>query len=67
MDDRNIGGGEHKLNNAERRALEYLASDEFLMDWKFVVGPRGEIKDKSGNKVLKVGTLEALEKALKFL
>lgn len=67
VDDRNIGGGEHRLNNAERRALEYLASQDFLKDWNFVAGPRGEIMDKSGTRVLKVGTLDALEKALKFL
>lgn len=67
VDDRRGGLAEHRLNDSERRALEFLASEEFLMEWKFTAGDRGDVLDSEGNRVFKPGTIDGLKKSLKHL
>ncbi|KPQ26802.1 MAG: hypothetical protein HLUCCX14_17300 [Marinobacter excellens HL-55] len=55
------------LNNLERRALEYIISDEFLGKWGFSISAYGEIVDDSGTVVLRSATVDAVKKALTFL
>lgn len=59
------GGG--ALSSLERRALEYIVSDEFLDKWQFAVSEFGEIVDSSGSVVLKAATVDAVKKALKYM
>lgn len=67
IDDRRSPNIEHKLDDVQRRALEYLGSDDFLRQWKFSVGKYGDVVDLNGEKIFKPGTLDGLKKALKFL
>ncbi len=55
------------FDDIERRALEYLISDEFIEKWQFKKGMHGDVLDEKGEKVFKVATLDAIEKALKNL
>ncbi|MCK7553247.1 gamma-mobile-trio protein GmtX [Marinobacter goseongensis] len=55
------------LSPLERRALEYLISDEFLGKWGFSLSEYGEIIDSSGNVVLRPATVDAVKKALTYL
>lgn len=67
VDDRRGGLAQHRLTDVERRALEFLASDEFLKEWGYTAGDRGEVLDSEGNRLFKPGTLDALKKALQHL
>lgn len=67
VDDRRGGQSQHRLSDIERRALEFLASDEFLKEWGYVAGGRGEVIDNQGNRLFKPGTIDALKKALQYL
>lgn len=67
VDDRRGGQLQHRLSDVERRALEFLASDEFLKEWGYVAGDRGEVIDSQGNRLFKPGTIDALKKALQYL
>lgn len=58
---------ERALNNLERRALEYLVSDEFLGKWSFSISEYGEIVDNTGTVVLRAATVDAVKKALTYL
>lgn len=58
---------ERTLNNLERRALEYLVSDEFLGKWGFSISEYGEIVDNTGTVVLRAATVDAVKKALTYL
>lgn len=60
-------GGAVKLTKPESRAINYLLSDEFLDQWNFKRGEVGDIVDEQGKKVFKPGTIDALEKALRYL
>lgn len=60
-------GEDCSLNSLERRALEYLISDEFLGKWSFSLSEYGEIIDSSGNIVLRPATVDAVKKALAYL
>lgn len=62
--DKGDGGA---LSSLERRALEYIVSDEFLDNWRFAVSEFGEIVDSSGSVVLKAATVDAVKKALKYM
>lgn len=67
VDDRKGGIAQHRLSDVERRAIEYLASEEFLKEWGYLAGDRGEVMDSEGNRLFKPGTLDALKKALQYL
>ncbi|CAN7417221.1 gamma-mobile-trio protein GmtX [Pseudomonas brassicacearum] len=68
VDDRSSGvAADVKLSNLERRALEYLRSDDFLSDWKMERGKVGDVVDPNGKAVFKPYTIQALEKVLKVL
>ncbi|WP_374439504.1 gamma-mobile-trio protein GmtX [Pseudomonas panipatensis] len=67
VDDRSFTSGRHRLNSVERRALEYLISDEFLKQFGFQLGGFDDVIDSSGRKVFKPATIAALKKALEFL
>lgn len=56
-----------KLSSLERRALEYIISDEFLGKWEFSASEYGEIIDSTGTVVLRAATIEAVKKALTYL
>ncbi len=55
------------LNDQERRALEYLISEQFLAKWQFSISEYGEVIDDNGNVVLKATTEDAVKKALTYL
>lgn len=59
--------GDFKLTGSESNALKYLISDEFLLQHGFVRGVYGDVMKEDGKKVFKPGTIDALNKALKFL
>ncbi|MGH1431800.1 MAG: gamma-mobile-trio protein GmtX [Neptuniibacter sp.] len=67
VDDRRGGLSQHRLSEVERRALEFLVSDEFLKEWDYMAGDRGEVIDNQGNRKFKPGTIGALRKALQHL
>lgn len=67
VDDRRGGSSQHRLSEVERRALEFLVSDEFLKEWDYMAGDRGEVIDNLGNRKFKPGTIGALRKALQYL
>jgi len=48
----------------ERRALEYLLSEQFLAKWQFSISEYGEVIDGNGTVVLKAATVDAVRKAL---
>lgn len=58
---------DRKLNSSERRALEYILSDDFLSRWQFCISSHGEFIDMNGNVVLRPGTADAIRKVLAFL
>lgn len=58
---------ERALNDLERRALEYLVSDEFFGKWGFSISEYGEIVDNTGVVVLRAATVDAVKKALSYL
>lgn len=58
---------ERTLSDLERRALEYLISEEFLGKWDFARSEYGEIVDSKGAVVLRAATVDAVKKALAFL
>ena len=66
VDDRKSPLGEHRLTESERHALEYLQSDEFMSEWGFSPGPRGEVVDGEDNRIFKPGTLDAIRNALRY-
>jgi hypothetical protein len=51
----------------EKTALEYLVSDEFIEKWSFKKGSHGDILNDNGDRVFKIATIDAIEKALKNL
>lgn len=51
----------------EKTALEYLVSDEFIEKWSFKKGSYGDILNGNGDRVFKIATIDAIEKALKNL
>jgi len=55
------------FNNPERRALNYLVSNDFLDKWNFKLGEHGDILDSNNNTVFKVATIDAINKALECL
>lgn len=65
--DSQVSISEYKLSKSERASLEYLISKEFLNEWDFQVGERGEVRDSSGKRIFKVASIDALKKALKYL
>lgn len=67
VDDRRAPVGAFKLDAIERRALEYILSEEFMSRWSFHKGEKGDVVDQAGTRVLKPGTVEAIEKALRYL
>jgi len=48
----------------ERRALEYLISEQFLAKWQFSISEYGEVIDGNSTVVLKAATVDAVKKAL---
>ncbi|PSJ42737.1 hypothetical protein C7I36_08690 [Zobellella taiwanensis] len=52
------------LSSLERRALEYIISEEFLGKWDFSISEFGEVVDSSGAVVLRAATIDAVKKAL---
>lgn len=53
-----------KLDDVERRALEYLTSTKFQNKWKFKPTEYGEYENDQGEIIFKAGTLSAIKKAL---
>lgn len=73
VDDRRAGPaisgeqkGAHRLDNVERRALEYLLSEHFMKKWNFKNGDKGDVLDEGG-RVLNPATIQAIDKALRYL
>ncbi|MBF7143286.1 MULTISPECIES: gamma-mobile-trio protein GmtX [Pseudomonas] len=64
VDLRNTPHHLHKLNDVERRALEYLLSKSFMSEHKLTLGPRSDMLGANGEQLFKPGTLSALQKAL---
>jgi PIN domain nuclease of toxin-antitoxin system len=60
-------GQDHRFNSLERRALEYIISEEFLCKWGFSVSEYGEVVDGVGTVVLRPSTVDAVKKALAYL
>jgi hypothetical protein len=60
-------GEEEKLSQQERRALEYLISNEFVGKWNFRATEFGEVVDEGGQVVFKAATIDAIKKALNNL
>ncbi len=56
-----------KLNNQERRALEYIVSDKFMDKWNLQTNEFGEMVNQSNQPVFKVATIDAIKKALEYL
>ncbi|WP_447747717.1 gamma-mobile-trio protein GmtX [Pseudomonas nicosulfuronedens] len=67
VDGRKAAKASFRLGEVERRALEYLLSEDFMKKWNFKKGDRGDVLDEGGTRVFKPGTIAALEKALKHL
>lgn len=67
VDDRNAPSGTFRLDDGERRALEHILSEDFLKKWKLSRGNKGDMLDENGERVFKPGTIDALEKALRYL
>jgi hypothetical protein len=67
----NISGGlavqTKSFDSLERSALEYLMTDDFIEKWQFKKGIHGDILNEQGERVFKVATLDAIDKALKNL
>lgn len=56
-----------KLNEQERRALEYIVSAKFLDRWNLQANEFGELVNQSNQPVFKVATIDAIKKALEYL
>ncbi|MCE1003082.1 MULTISPECIES: gamma-mobile-trio protein GmtX [Pseudomonas] len=67
VDDRSNASSDFKLTNVERRAIEHLKTDDFLQQWKLIRGEKGDVVDERGKVVFKPGTMQAIEKVLKYL
>lgn len=68
FDHQNVESQEqYKLSSLERRALEYIVSDQFLDKWDFSVSEYGEVIDGADTVVLRPGTVDAIKKALNYL
>lgn len=67
VDDRTPFSAQNRLTEVERRALLYLISEEFRLQWGFTLGKHGDLIDKTGSKIFRPGTLDAIEKALKVM
>jgi len=67
IDDRSKSLPDFRLSNIERRAIEHLKSEEFLLTWKLTKGDKGDVLDNRGKAVFKPGTMQAFEKILKHL
>lgn len=67
VDDRRGGLAENRLSDVERRALEFIASDEFLRERGYTIGDRGDVVDSNGSRLFKPGTIDGLKKSLKYL
>lgn len=52
------------FTDQERRALEYLISEQFLAKWQFSISNYGEVIDGNETVVLKAATVDAVKKAL---
>ena len=59
--------GTHRLDNVERRALEYILSEDFMKKWNFKKGDKGDVLDEGGTRVLKPATINAIDKVLRYL
>lgn len=51
----------------EKTALEYLVSNEFIEKWQFKKGIHGDVLNENDERVFKIATIDAIEKALKNL
>lgn len=67
VDDRTGSAPDYKLTKLERRAIEYLRSDDFILDWKLRRGSAGDVLDPDGKAIFKPATMQALDKVLKLL
>jgi hypothetical protein len=67
----NINGGlaiqTEPFTSLERTALEYLASEQFIDKWQFKKGIHGDVLNGQDERVFKIATLDAIDKALKNL
>lgn len=63
----NVEGEDQILSHIERRALEYIISDEFIEKWDFTISECGEIVDGKGRVVFKAATVDAVTKTLNYL
>lgn len=59
-----VGSFKLDLLPLERNALNYIASEEFLLNNNFTSGGRGDVIDEGGNEIFKVATQDALKKIL---
>ena len=57
----------NSFTEQERRALEYLISEQFLSKWLFSISEYGEVIDGNSAVVLKTATVDAVKKALAYL
>jgi hypothetical protein len=67
VEDRVGSRTEYKLTPVERRAIEYLMSEDFFTVWRLKPGGKGTVVDEQGKVVFKPGTLDALTKILNHL
>lgn len=67
VDDRTPFSADNKLTDIERRALLYLISEEFRLQWGYTLGRHGDLLDNNGTKIFRPGTLDAIQKALRTL
>lgn len=67
IDDRVGSGTEYRLTPVERRAIEYLLSEDFFTVWQLKPSAKGTVVDEQGKVVFKPGTMDALTKILKYL
>lgn len=58
---------ESKLSEQERRALEYMISNQFQKKWNLNANEYGELVDVEKKPVFKVATIDAIKKALEYL
>lgn len=65
IDDRVGSQSQYRLTPVERRAIEHLMSEDFLIAWHLKLGGKGSVVDEQGKVVFKPGTLDAFTKILK--
>lgn len=58
---------ESALTAQERRALEYVISNQFQTKWNLSTNVYGEMVDSENKPVFKVATIDAIKKALEHL